>query len=142
MTLINNPTLLAFLIYIAWIVLLVLTIISLRSIRVMSGQKKANAFAANGEDESDFVQRLTRVHANCYEHFPIFGGLLLLALALDLRSITDVLAYYWISLRIAQGVIHLISKRVLMVYLRLFLFLVQIAIAVYWIFSFLSLVIA
>jgi len=142
MTLINNPSFIALLAYIGWTVLLVLTLISLRGIRVLSGQKKANAFAANGEDESAFVQRLTRVHANCYEHFPIFGGLLLLALALDMTSITDSLAFYWLSLRIIQGIVHLISKSVLMVYLRLLLFLAQITIAIYWLSRFLSQAIA
>lgn len=133
-----NETSITLIAYILWMVILLLSIISIRSYLVLSGNKAANGFSTTGEDVSPFMQRLCRVHGNCYEHFPIFGGLLLLALALDLTHLTNSLAYAFIGLRIAQGLVHMISKRVLFVYLRLGLFLAQLVIACYWIFLFLK----
>lgn len=129
-----NETSLALIVYIAWMIILLLTMISIRSYLVLSGKKSANGFSPSGDDVSAFIQRLSRVHANCYEHFPVFGGLMLLALALDLSQLTNPLAYTLIGLRLAQGVVHMISKSILFVYLRLALFLGQLGIALFWIF--------
>lgn len=133
-----NETSITLIAYIAWMILLIITIISIRSYWVLSGKRAANSFSVNGSDVSDFMERLSRVHANCFEHFPIFGGLLLLALLLNMSHITNPLAYTFLGLRIAQGVVHLISKNVFFVYLRLSLFLTQLAIAIYWISLFLK----
>lgn len=133
-----NETSMALIGYILWMIFLTLTIISIRSVLVLSGKKTANGFSTTGSDVSPFMEMLIRVHANCYEHFPIFGGLLLLALFLQMENITNPLAYTFLGLRIFQGVIHMISKNVFFVYLRLTLFLAQVAIAVYWIVLFLK----
>jgi hypothetical protein len=131
-----NETSLALIGYILWMIFLVITIISLRSILVLTNKKPANGFSPTGNDVSPFMERLIRVHANSYEHFPIFGGILLLALFLQMESITNNLAYTLIGLRISQGVIHMISKNILFVYIRLTLFLAQIGITIYWIIQF------
>ncbi|MCF6319804.1 MAG: MAPEG family protein [Proteobacteria bacterium] len=133
-----NETSITLIAYIAWIIVLILTIISIRSYWVLSGQRAANSFSVNGLDVSPFMERLSRVHANCFENFPIFGGLLLLALLLDMSYITNPLAYAFLGLRIAQGIVHLISKNVFFVYLRLTLFLAQLVIAIYWTYLFLK----
>lgn len=128
-----NETSLAFIGYISWMIVLIVTIISLRSFLVLSGRNAANSFSPDGTEISPFMQRLIRVHANCYEHFPIFGGLLLFTLCLNWDEITNSLAFILLGLRIAQGIVHIISSSVLFVYLRLILFLAQCAIAIYWI---------
>jgi len=134
-----NETSIALIGYISWMIILTLIIINLRGYTVLTSKKAANDFNVTGSDVSPFMQRLCRAHANCYEHFPIFGGLLLLALALNLSGFTNPLAYVLLGLRIAQGIVHIISKSVLFVYLRLSLFLAQLGIAGYWIYLFLKL---
>jgi len=131
-----NETSIVIIGYISWMIVLVLIIISIRSYLVLSGKKAANGFSISGLEVSPVMERLSRVHANCYEHFPIFIGLMLLALILDRQAITNPLAYTFLGLRIAQGIIHILSKSILFVYLRLTLFLAQIGIAIYWIFLF------
>ena len=131
-----NETSIALIGYILWMIFLVLAIISLRSVLVLTGRKPANGFLPTGNDVSPFMERLTRVHGNAYEHFPIFGGVLLLALFLQMESITNSLAYTLLELRISQGVVHMVSKSILFVYIRLTLFLAQIGITIYWIMHF------
>jgi hypothetical protein len=131
-----NETSIALIGYILWMIFLVLTIISIRSVLVLTDKKPANEFSPAGNDISPFMERLTRVHANSYEHFPIFGGVLLLALFLNVESITNDLALTLLGLRISQGVVHMISKSIIFVYFRLTLFLAQIGITIYWIIQF------
>jgi uncharacterized MAPEG superfamily protein len=78
------------------------------------------------------MQRLARAHANCIEGLPIFGGLMLLAVVAGRSSITDPLAYVFLSARILQSVIHLSSLSALAVTLRFSVFAVQMGIGVYW----------
>lgn len=82
------------------------------------GCKKANSFNPDGSDVSNFSNRLCRAHANCYEGFPIFGGLLLLAIASDTMAITNGLAYILIGARLGQSFIHLASTSVVAVFVR------------------------
>jgi len=131
-----NPTYFAFVMYVAWMLLLLGLLGSLRVGLSLSGKKAPNSFDPGGADVSPFSHRLCRAHANCYESFPIFGGLLLLAIATDTTAITDGLAYYLIGARILQSVMHLWSTSNLAVQLRFVFFLVQIGIAVYWVLQF------
>lgn len=131
-----NPTYFAFVTYVAWMLLLLGLLGSFRVGLSLSGKKAPNSFDPGGADVSPFSRRLCRTHANCYESFPIFGGLLLLAIATDNNAITDGLAYYLIGARILQSVTHLWSTSNLAVQLRFVFFLVQIGIAVYWVLQF------
>ncbi len=126
------PTISALLIYILWMLLLLGMLAGMRTGMTLSGAKKANAFSPDGADVGDFSNRLCRAHANCYESFPIFGGLLLLAIASDTMAITDGLAYILIAARLGQSLIHLISTSESAVFVRFGFFLVQVAIALYW----------
>lgn len=107
-------------------------IASVRVVATMSGRKAANDFAPSGEDVSPFSGRLCRAHANCYESFPIFGGLLLTAIAIDMTVLTDGLALWALVARIAQSLVHLASTSVIAVQLRFAFFLVQFVIWVIW----------
>ena len=134
-----SPTIAAFLGYVIWMLVLLGMMAGVRTQLTLSGNRAANSFAPDGADVSPFVNRLCRAHANCYEGFPIFGGLLLLALATDTTAITDGFAYYFIAARILQSVTHLASSSVLAVQARFAFFLVQFVIAIMWILQFIKL---
>jgi len=131
-----NPTVFAFLGFVSLTILLLATLGGLRVNMTMRGLKAPNSFDPTGKDVSEFSGRLCRTHANCYESFPYFGGLLLLAIATGTTAVTDGLAYYFIGARVLQAVIHLASTSNMAVQVRFAFFLVQVVIAVLWIFAF------
>ena len=67
--------------YVGWTLTLLGVLAVLRSTLTVTGQRAANSFLPDGSDGSPFARRLVRAHANCYENLPIFGCLVLLALA-------------------------------------------------------------
>jgi uncharacterized MAPEG superfamily protein len=110
----------------------------LRAGLAMAGKRAPNSFAPDGADVSPFSNRLCRTHANAYEGFPIFGGLLLLAIALDATAITDSLAMYLLGARVLQAVTHLASTSNIAVQVRFAFFLVQIGISAWWVLKFMQ----
>lgn len=132
-----SETALAVLGYIGWTLLLIVINEALRSYVVLSGRKAPSSFSPDGLDVSPFAHRLARAHANCYESFPIIGGLLLLALATGQTSVTDTLALWVLAARVAQSGTHLISTSNLAVNIRFSFFAVQLVIAVWWTIQFL-----
>lgn len=131
-------TSLAFLGYVSWMLLLTVAIAGQRTALVFSGRRAANSFSTTGDDVSPFSARLCRTHANCYEHFPVIGGLLLYALATGQTAVTEPLALTVLAARILQGSVHLMSTSVVAVFGRFGFFAVQIGIAVYWTWVFLG----
>lgn len=131
-----SPTIFAFLCFISLTVLLLGTLGMLRVSMTLTGKKAPNSFDPSGKDVSEFSVRLCRTHANCYESFPFFGGLLLLAIATGTTAVTDGLAYYFIGARVMQALIHLTSTSNIAVQVRFAFFLVQIVIAVLWVLEF------
>ena len=131
-----NPTTTALLGYVAWMLLLLIVLGYVRISLTVSGKRQPNSFDPSGIDVSPFANRLCRAHANCYESFPIFGGLLLLAIALDATAITNGLAYYLIAARILQSVTQLFSSSNTAAQIRFAFFLVQVGIAIWWILQF------
>jgi len=103
-----------------------------RSYLVLSGRTKSNEFRPDNANLSPFLQRLARAHANCIEGLPVFGGLLLIAIATGRAGLTDSLAPWLLLARISQSITHLVSLSVFAVNIRFFFFFVQLAIAVYW----------
>jgi len=134
-----GPSAAALLAYVILFLGLLATLGMLRVYLTATGAKAPNSFDPSGKDVSPFSGRLCRTHANCYECFPIFGGLLLLALATGNTAITDGLAYYFIGARVLQAVVHLASTSNLAVQVRFAFFLAQIVIAVIWILDFIKL---
>lgn len=118
--------------FIAWALFLLVLMEAIRSYLVLSGRARSNEFKPDNANQSLFLQRLARAHANCIESLPIMGGLLLVAIATSRTGVTDALAPWLLLARVAQSVIHLASLSVLAVNARFFFFAVQIAIAVYW----------
>ena len=113
----------------------VATVLALGTFRVYTGvakKKAANTFAADGGDVPGFGQRLTRVHANCYENIPVFMGVMLYALVSNQAAITDPSAHMLLYARIAQGLVHAVSTSVPAVLLRFALFVLQVLLIICW----------
>jgi uncharacterized MAPEG superfamily protein len=117
---------------IGWTLLLLILMEGIRTYLVMSGRVQANTFTPDNANLSPFMQRLARAHANCLEGLPIFGGLLLIAIATGRHEVTDPLAMWLLGARVLQSSIHLTSLSVPAVSARFTCFAVQIVIAVYW----------
>jgi uncharacterized MAPEG superfamily protein len=128
----SNPTALALTGFIAWSLCLLIWMETLRSWMVLRKQVPANGFQPDNGNLSPFMQRIARAHANCIEGLPIFGGLMLVALATQQTAITDPLAYVLLAARIVQSSIHLASLSELAVTLRFTAFAVQMGIAAWW----------
>jgi uncharacterized MAPEG superfamily protein len=127
-----NPTLIALAGFLAWSLFLLVLMEVIRSKLVISKAVAANGFKPDNSNLSPFMQRLARAHANCIEGLPIFGGLMVVAVVAGRSSITDPLAYAFLSARVLQSVIHLTSVSALAVTLRFSAFAVQMGIGVYW----------
>jgi uncharacterized MAPEG superfamily protein len=118
--------------FITWALLLLVLMESIRSQLVLRGKMRANGFTPDNAGLSPFMQRLARSHANCIESLPIFGGLLLVAIATDRTAITDPLAYLLLASRVVQSAIHLVSLSPSAVTIRFTAFAVQMAIGLSW----------
>jgi uncharacterized MAPEG superfamily protein len=118
--------------FLAWTLLLLVLMEVIRTKLVLTGEVPANGFDPGNSTLSPFMQRLARAHANCLEGLPVFGGLLLVAVAAGKAHVTDPLAYLLLAARIVQTSIHLVSTAPAAVKARFTAFAVQMAIAVYW----------
>lgn len=127
-----TPTATALLGFAAWTIVLLVTIAVFRSMQVQTTGRSANSFSPAGDDCGDFGKRLTRAHANCYENLPIAGAIMLYAIATNQTAATDGLAYLYLTARIAQSTVHLISTSNAFVMMRFALFIVQNLILIFW----------
>ena len=119
--------------FIAW-TLLLLVLMELARVRlVFATQFDARQFRPDNTNLSPFMQRLARAHANCVESFPVFGGLLLVALLTNQTSATDPLALLLLGARVVQSSVHVASLSIVAVNVRFFAFAVQVLIALYWV---------
>jgi uncharacterized MAPEG superfamily protein len=128
--------------FITWALLLLVLMEVIRSQLVLRGKVVANGFTPDNAGLSPFMQRLARVHANCVESLPVFGGLLLVAIVTGHAAITDPLAYVFLAARVFQSLVHLASTSPAAVTIRFSAFAVQMAIGLYWAFKLLSVLIA
>jgi uncharacterized MAPEG superfamily protein len=120
---------------IAWTLFLLVLMEGMRVRYLAAKAIAANEFKPDNSNLPPFMQRLSRAHANCIESFPIIGGLLVVALLTDRAGITDPLALWLLVARLIQSFIHLVSTSVLAANLRFLAFVVQMAIAVYWLWA-------
>ena len=127
-----SPTAVALTGFIAWTLLLLVLMEGIRSKLVLTRTLPANGFTPDNANLSPFMQRLARARANCLEGLPIFGGLMLVALATGRAPVTDPLAFVLLGARIVQSSIHLTSLSSVAVTLRFSAFAVQMGIAVLW----------
>ena len=127
------PTAMALLGYIALFVALTFALVIPRAVLVLMGRRAANAFTPGGTELSPLAARIARAHANCYENFPLIGGLMLLALVTGQAAVTDALAPWFLAARVAQATVHLISTGVWMVQVRFAFFALQLGIGCVWV---------
>ena len=118
--------------FLAWALLLLVLMEIIRSQLVLRGKVPANGFTPDNAGLSTFMQRLARAHANCVESLPVFGGLLLVAIATDQTRITDPLAYVFMASRMIQSLVHLASVSPVAVTVRFSAFAVQMGIGLFW----------
>jgi uncharacterized MAPEG superfamily protein len=118
--------------FIIWTLLLLLLMETARVGLVATRKFDARQFRPDNANLSPFMQRLARAHANCVESFPVFGGLLLVALVTGQTSITDPLGFFVLGARIVQSSVHIASLSTVAVNVRFLAFTVQVAIALYW----------
>lgn len=128
----SSPTVLALTAFISWALALLILMEILRTKLVIAKQTVVTSFVPDNSNLSPFMQRLARAHANCIEGIPIFGGLMLVAIATDRASVTNSLALVLLAARITQSLIHLSSSSSTAINLRFLAFAVQVGIAVYW----------
>lgn len=133
-----SPSSIALTGFIAWALLLLVLMEVIRSQLVLRGKVPANGFTPDNAGLSPFMQRLARAHANCVEGLPIFGGLLLVAIATGRTAVTDPLACALLAARMVQSLVHLVSTSPAMVTVRFTAFAVQMAIGVYWVLQLLA----
>ena len=133
-----SPSSLALTGFITWSLLLLVLMEAIRSQLVLRRKVPANGFTPDNAGLSPFMQRLARAHANCVEGLPIFGGLLLIAIATNRTAITDPLAYLLLGSRVFQSLVHLASVTAAAVTIRFTAFAVQMAIGLYWAFRLLA----
>ena len=127
-----NHSALALALFIAWALALLVLMEVMRSHLVLTGRVPSNGFTPDNANLSPFMQRLARAHANCVESLPLFGGLLLLALATGQQAVTDPLALWLVLARVVQSTIHLASLSVLAVNARFAAFAMQVGIGIHW----------
>lgn len=128
----SSPTVIALVGFIAWATFLLVLMESIRAKLVLTKEVAPNGFNPENSNLSPFMQRLSRAHANCIEGLPIFGGLMIVALATSNAAITDSLAYVFLGARMVQSLVHLTSLSPKAVIIRFSAFAVQMIIGVYW----------
>ncbi len=133
-----NQSALVLTLLIAWALLLLVFMEALRGYLVLAGRARSNEFKPDNSNLSPFMQRLARAQANCVEGLPIFGGLLVVALATTRTGATDALAPWLLGARIVQSSIHLASTSVVAVNARFAAFAMQMAIGAYWVWAILA----
>lgn len=124
--------------FISWALFLLILMELVRSYLVVAGRVPSNEFRPDNSNLSPFMQRLARAHANCVESLPIFGGLLVVALATGRTGLTDPLALWLVLARVVQSSIHLASLSVVAVNARFAAFAAQMAIGAYWAYALLA----
>jgi uncharacterized MAPEG superfamily protein len=130
-----NDTIISLLGYITWILVLLVWLAVYRTMLVAKKEQAVNDFKSDGSNSPAFGERLARAQGNCVESFAFIGGLMLLALAINLAEITNGLALLLLAARLGQSITHLLSTSVLAVQVRFVFFLIQVAICFYWVFQ-------
>lgn len=122
------------LLFVAWTVLLLLISAGYRVAMVFSFTKKADAWTRGREPEDPAVfKRVGDAYSNCLEMLPMFGAVVLAAVALGHAEVTAGLALLFIAARVGQSVAHVISVHHLMIFfVRFPLFMVQVVLLIWW----------
>jgi uncharacterized MAPEG superfamily protein len=110
----------------AWTLLLVLGVAVYRSVMVLGGKRRPNAWVRNQPaQDPDILERLSHAHANCLENLPPFAAVILVAGLTGKLALTDPLAGWYLALRICQSTVHLTGISPWQVRIRFSFFVAQ-----------------
>lgn len=121
--------------YIAWTLFLVVSLEVWRIYLTITQGRVATSFKADGTDTSERMARLCAAYYNCAENFPVFGGVLLLAVFHQWGDLTEPLGVLFLAGRVVQSVAHISSGSVLAINIRALAYFLQLGIALYWLFT-------
>lgn len=124
-----STSLLSLLGFTAWTLLLVLGVVLYRSVMVLVGRRRANAWSrTQPSQDPELLQRMSHAHANCLENLPLFAAVILTAAVTGKLALTDPLAGVYLALRIGQSAVHLTGTSHWQVSIRFAFFLPQLLI--------------
>lgn len=112
-----------------WTLLTLLTTVGLyRWSRILTGRAKVNEFPADLPHGEDWYRRAMRAHANCVENLPVYGAIVVAAIASGATSSTlDVLAIILLIARVCQTIVHVaFAQTNVFVSIRFAFFFIQI----------------
>ena len=100
---------LVLLLFAGWTLLVLLATVGVyRWSRILTGRAHLAEFQADVPHGSDWYRRAMRAHANCLENLPVYGAIVLGAVAAGVRSGTlDVLAITFLAARVLQTITQL-----------------------------------
>ena len=117
----------AVLYYAAWTLALALLYALPRVPQVLLRLKPADAWSRDKPPaDPTLLVRAHHAHLNSLENFPIFAGVVAMALLMDRAAAVDSLAAYVLYARVAQSLVHLSGTSFIQVLLRATLFLTQV----------------
>lgn len=120
-------SIIALVFYALWALALVLMIAADRTLLVMKGEMKNNAFASGVPHGTESYWRINRAHLNTVENLPIFAAIVLAGWVAGMESaIFNLLATVVVAARIVQSVVHIFSGSVPATWLRTLAFAVQV----------------
>lgn len=99
-----------------------------RWFRIVSGRAHLTDFPADAPHGSPLYRRAMRAHANCIENLPVFGAVVLAAVATNTSSpALDLLSVTFLGARVAQTLVHVLPTPTdSWIALRFSFFLIQI----------------
>ena len=133
-----GPSLVALCLFAGWSALLVVCVALYRVGVTARTGKAVNSFAPDGSDVDPLGRRLTRAHLNCVEFLPVVAAVILSAEVAGRGEVTHALAMPLLYARFAQSLVHIASTSVPFVLTRATLFVIQVAIVLFWIWGLLG----
>jgi uncharacterized MAPEG superfamily protein len=97
--------------------------------QILTGRAQLTEFPADTPHGSPAYRRAVRAHANCVENLPVYGAVVVAAIAAQAQSpVMDALALAFIAARILQSLTHtLLVETNTTVLIRFLFFLAQVA---------------
>lgn len=127
------------LLFAAWTLALMFIYVGYRVALVLTFKKPANSWT-RGTTPPDpaFITRASHAHLNCVENLPIYAVIVLAATAMGKTDVVNQLACAFLLARIAQSTVHLISANAMAVFIRANLFVVQVGLMAWMLWSLLN----
>jgi uncharacterized MAPEG superfamily protein len=100
----------------------------LRWSKILTGRAKLRDFPGDEPHGSEFYRRISRAHANCVENLPVFGAIVVSAVAAGAASpLMNALSAGVVVARICQTAVHVASGANAAIAVRFAFFALQLA---------------